>query len=47
MVRGFFTFAIGVYVGIYISQNYEIPRVDDPAALVEKLKDFADKHKKP
>lgn len=46
MFRGFLTFLVGIYAGIYISQNYDVPRVDDPAALVEKIKDFADKHKK-
>jgi len=46
MVRGMFAFLIGVYAGIYISQNYDLPKVDDPSALVEKVKEFADKHRK-
>jgi hypothetical protein len=25
----------------------QIPRVDDPQALFEKIKDFADRHRKP
>ncbi|XP_034482703.1 uncharacterized protein LOC117788144 isoform X1 [Drosophila innubila] len=30
------TFGAGVYTGIYVSQNYEVPRVDDPKKLVER-----------
>ncbi|KAJ8918432.1 hypothetical protein NQ315_008129 [Exocentrus adspersus] len=40
------SFIVGLYAGIYISQNYDIPRVDDPSALYEKIKDFANKHRK-
>ena len=40
------TFATGVYTGIYISQNYEIPRVDEPARLWERFKQWADSYKK-
>ncbi|KAH8416924.1 hypothetical protein KR222_004412 [Zaprionus bogoriensis] len=31
------TFGAGVYTGIYVSQNYEVPRVDNPQKLVERL----------
>ncbi|EDW70010.2 uncharacterized protein [Drosophila virilis] len=31
------TFGAGVYTGLYVSQNYEVPRVDDPPKLVEKM----------
>ncbi|XP_030385234.1 uncharacterized protein LOC115632285 isoform X2 [Scaptodrosophila lebanonensis] len=44
------TFGAGIYTGIYISQNYEVPRVDDPPKLIEKLnekiRELADDHKK-
>ncbi|MPC25171.1 hypothetical protein E2C01_018274 [Portunus trituberculatus] len=33
------TFGVGVYAGIYITQNYEVPRVDEPSKLWEKLSD--------
>lgn len=46
MFRGFISFLIGVYAGVYLSQNYEIPQIDDPAGMLQKLKDLADKHKK-
>lgn len=41
------TFGAGVYTGIYVSQNYEVPRVDEPGKLLEKAKEFADQYKKP
>ncbi|KAH8306909.1 hypothetical protein KR044_000953 [Drosophila immigrans] len=31
------TFGAGVYTGIYVSQNYEVPRVDNPQKLVERM----------
>ncbi|XP_054734274.1 uncharacterized protein LOC129241791 isoform X1 [Anastrepha obliqua] len=40
------TFGAGIYTGIYISQNYEVPRVDEPGKLVDKIKEFADEHRK-
>ncbi|XP_076028889.1 uncharacterized protein LOC143017839 [Oratosquilla oratoria] len=46
LVGGALTFGAGVYAGIYITQNYQVPRVDEPAKLWEKVKDFADQYKK-
>lgn len=40
------TFGAGVYAGIYITQNYEVPRVDEPSKLWEKVKEWAESHKK-
>lgn len=36
MLFSMLTFGAGVYTGIYVSQNYEVPRVDDPKKLVER-----------
>lgn len=45
------TFGAGVYTGIYITQNFEVPPVDEPAKLwaktSEKVKEFLDQNKKP
>jgi hypothetical protein len=30
-----------------VIKAFKIPRVDDPQALFEKIKDFADRHRKP
>ncbi|ERL93199.1 hypothetical protein D910_10496 [Dendroctonus ponderosae] len=46
MVKGLLAFLVGVYSGIYVSQIYNVPRVDDPRAIFERVKEFADKHKK-
>lgn len=41
-----FSLGLGIYAGIYLSQNYDVPRVDEPSKLVEKLKEYLDEHKK-
>ncbi|KAI9588514.1 uncharacterized protein LOC119631535 isoform X1 [Glossina fuscipes] len=46
MIKFLLTFGVGLYTGIYVSQNYEIPRVDEPSRIVEKLKDLIEEHRK-
>jgi len=46
MFRGVLTFGAGIYAGIYLCQNYTIPRVDEPQILWQRVLDFMDKHKK-
>ncbi|EDW40310.1 GL25182 [Drosophila persimilis] len=33
------TFGAGIYTGIYTSQNYQVPHVDDPQTLVQRMND--------
>ena len=40
------TFGVGVYAGIYITQNYDVPRVDEPGRLWDKFKDWTESHRK-
>jgi hypothetical protein len=47
MFRGMMSFLVGIYAGIYLSQNYELPRVDEPRVLWEKINSFAEKYRKP
>ncbi|XP_034107262.1 uncharacterized protein LOC133845080 isoform X2 [Drosophila sulfurigaster albostrigata] len=37
MFKFLLTFGAGVYTGIYVSQNYEVPRVDNPQKVVERM----------
>lgn len=46
MLKFLATFGIGIYTGIYISQNYEIPRVDEPSKILERIKQFSEDYKK-
>ena len=46
MFKFLITLSIGIYAGIYISQNYEIPRVDEPTKIIERIKEIADEYKK-
>lgn len=44
--RTLFTFGLGVYAGLYAAQNYDVPRADDPSALLKKLTDYLEQFKK-
>ena len=50
LLRTVLVFGIGFYSGVYTSQNYELPRVDDPTTLYEKsvksINEFLEKYKK-
>jgi hypothetical protein len=46
MIKFLLTFGAGLYAGVYLSQNYEVPRVDDPQALWAKIKSYAEEHRK-
>lgn len=36
----------GLYAGIYLSQNYNVPALPDPSSLVDKCKKFLEENKK-
>jgi len=40
------SFGIGVYAGVYIDQNYKVPRVDDPTKIWEDIQQWAEQYKK-
>ena len=37
----------GLYAGIYLTQNYNVPVVPDPTSLIDKAKKFLEENKKP
>jgi hypothetical protein len=39
-------FAVGVYTGLFISKNYNVPDVPGPDELIDKLKKIAEDYKK-
>lgn len=40
------TFGTGVYAGMYVAQNYDVPKVDEPEKVVDKItKMFGDAKK--
>jgi len=45
-LRTLITFSLGIYTGIYTSQNYEIPKVGTPRSLYERAKEYVASHKK-
>ncbi|XP_028037367.1 uncharacterized protein LOC114248354 [Bombyx mandarina] len=40
MFKGLIIFGAGVYTGVYVAQNYQIEKVEDPKALFEKAQAF-------
>lgn len=46
LIRMFLSLAVGVYAGIYIDQNYQVPRVDEPKEIWKKFRDFVEQYKK-
>lgn len=47
LVGALISFGVGVYSGIYLSQNYEIPRINEPSKLWERFIKFTDQYRKP
>ncbi|UJR26933.1 hypothetical protein I4U23_008241 [Adineta vaga] len=44
--RTLITFSLGVYAGVYTSQNYEVPKVQSPKELYERLAAYLTSHEK-
>ncbi len=44
--RTLITFSLGIYTGIYASQNYEVPKMESPKELYERLAAYLSSHKK-
>lgn len=44
--RTLISFSLGAYSGLYVSQNYEVPKVDSPKDLYERLMAYLSSHKK-
>lgn len=40
MIKAIVIFGAGVYTGVYIAQNYQIDKVEDPKVLFEKAQAF-------
>ncbi|KAL0849337.1 hypothetical protein ABMA28_013652 [Loxostege sticticalis] len=40
MLKALIIFGTGLYTGVYIAQNYQIDKVEDPKALFEKANAF-------
>lgn len=42
----FVCFTIGLYAGAYYDQNYEVPKLPDPASIPKKIEEFLERYKK-
>ncbi|XP_021959173.1 uncharacterized protein LOC110855048 isoform X2 [Folsomia candida] len=39
------SFLVGLYLGIYLAQNYAVPRITEPSLLYEKVVRFLEQHR--
>jgi len=46
MIKFVVTLGAGVYGGMYIAQNFDVPKVDEPDKIFEKLTKVFDSAKK-
>lgn len=46
MIKTLITFGLGVYTGIYVAQNYELQKVDNPAQIWEKIMKYIEEQNK-
>lgn len=40
LIKGVLIFLTGLYVGIYLAQNHDIPQVENPKDIYERAKDW-------
>ena len=46
LLRGLLLLGIGFYGGIYASQNYDVPKVDDPQMILKRVQDYLKQYEK-
>lgn len=44
LIRTLIVFGAGFYSGVYASQNYNIPPLDEPAVLIDKFAKLANEY---
>jgi hypothetical protein len=40
------TFGTGVYAGVYVAQNFDVPKVNEPKKLIEQVTEYFEVAKK-
>jgi hypothetical protein len=46
-LKGLIIFAAGAYAGVYASQNYDVPPIDNPKKMIEKIQEYLKQYEKP
>lgn len=47
ILKGLMILGVGLYGGVYICQNYDIPKMDDPQNYFKKFQDYISQFEKP
>jgi len=40
------SFGVGVYTGMYVAQNYEVARVDEPKVIMNRIVEWAEQYRR-
>lgn len=46
MFGRFFTLIVGFYGGLYVDQNYDVPKVGDPKEIYDKIQKIMENYRK-
>lgn len=46
LLKSLITLGVGVYAGVYMDQNYKIPKVDDPKEILKQVQEWLENYKK-
>jgi hypothetical protein len=45
--KSLFFLALGAYAGVYATQNYDVPKIDDPKVILARIQEYLKKYEKP
>ena len=41
-----FSLIVGFYAGVYMDQNFDVPKVDDPKKIYQRIEKYLENHRK-
>jgi len=46
LIKNIIIFSTGLYIGVFMEQNYKLPRVDNPQEYISMINEWLEKNKK-
>lgn len=47
LLRALIIYGIGFYSGVYATQNYDLPKMEEPQEILQKIKEYLKQYEKP